>query len=184
MSHKFFGVFLAAAGPLVLSVPLLAHHGPASFDMDKELTLKGTVTEWVWSNPHCFLKFDVRDERGTVTHWAKDPDPRWYGYSVGKWEDDYTFVVQTIGMDERTWLDNAGNPHSPDLRVEERYHRVNNDTLELTVTIDDPKAYTKPWMPRNKLPLKLMPSNTDLMEMICSPTEAAAYKKLVDTRRK
>src|SRR5215467_6799821 len=42
----------------------------------------------------------------------KNPEPRWYGYSVGRWEDDYTFVVQTIGMDDRTWLDNAGNPHS------------------------------------------------------------------------
>lgn len=114
----------------------------------------------------------------------KDPDPRWYGYSVGRWEDDQTFVVQTIGMDDRTWLDNAGNPHSADMRVEERYHRLNQDTLELTVTIDDPKTYTKPWTPRNKLPLKLMPSNTDLMEMICSPTEAAVYKKLVDTQKK
>ena len=114
----------------------------------------------------------------------RDQDPRWYGYSVGGWEDDQTFVVQTIGMDDRTWLDNAGNPHSVDMRVEERYHRINQDTLELTVTIDDPQAYTKPWTPRNKLPLKLMPANTDLMEMICSPTEAAAYKKLVDTQKK
>ena len=47
----------------------------------------------------------------------KDPDPRWYGYSVGKWEDDYTFVVETVGMDERTWLDNAGDPHSNEMRV-------------------------------------------------------------------
>jgi hypothetical protein len=114
----------------------------------------------------------------------KNPDPRWYGYSVGRWEDDYTFVVQTIGMDDRTWLDNAGNPHSADMRVEERYHRADRDTLELTVTIDDPTAYTKPWTPHNKLPLKLMPPDTDLMEMICSPTEAAAYKRLVDTQKK
>ena len=114
----------------------------------------------------------------------KNPDPRWYGYSVGRWEDDYTFVVQTIGMDDRTWLDNAGNPHSADMRVEERYHRADSNTLELTVTIDDPTAYTKPWTPHNKLPLKLMPSDADLMEMICSPTEAAAYKRLVDTQKK
>jgi hypothetical protein len=113
-----------------------------------------------------------------------DPDPRWYGYSVGRWEDDYTLVVQTIGMDERTWLDNAGNPHSFDLRVEERYHRVNRDRLELTVTIDDPKAYTKPWMPRTRLPLKLMPPDTDLMDWICAPSEAAAYKDVVDTQNK
>ena len=43
----------------------------------------------------------------------KNPDPRWYGYSVGRWEDDYTFVVETVGMDDRTWLDNSGDPHKP-----------------------------------------------------------------------
>ena len=107
----------------------------------------------------------------------KDPDPRWYGYSVGKWEDDFTFVVQTVGTDERTWLDNAGDPHSDEMRVEERYHRVSHDTMELTVKIDDPKIYTAPWLARDKLRLKLMPANTDTMEMICAPSEAEAYKK-------
>ena len=111
----------------------------------------------------------------------KDPDPRWYGYSVGKWEDDTTFVVQSLGMDERTWLDNAGSPHSNDMRVEERYHRVNQNSMELTVTIDDPKTYTKPWVPRNKLTLRLLPSDTDLMEMIPSATEAAEYKRVFAT---
>jgi hypothetical protein len=108
-----------------------------------------------------------------------DPDPRWYGYSVGRWEDDDTFVVETVGMDEKTWLDNAGNPHSNDMRVRERYDRVNQGTLELTVTIDDPTAYTKPWVARDRLPLRLIPSNTDLMEMICSATEAEAYRKIM-----
>ena len=78
----------------------------------------------------------------------------------------------------KPWLDNAGNPHSSDLKVEERYHRVNQNLLELTVTLDDPKAYTKSWIARNKLPLRLMPPNTDLMEMIPSASEAAAYKKV------
>ena len=114
----------------------------------------------------------------------KDPDPRWYGYSVGRWDDDFTFVVQTIGMDERTWLDNAGNPHSFDLRVEERYHRVDRDWLELTVTIDDPQAYTKPWTPRNRLRLKQMPPDTDLREWICAPSEAAAYRSVVAEQNK
>jgi hypothetical protein len=63
------------------------------------------------------------------------------------------------------------------MRVEERYHRVNQNTLELTVTIDDPKTYAKPWVPRNKLPLRLLPAGTDLMEMIPSASEAAAYRK-------
>jgi hypothetical protein len=107
----------------------------------------------------------------------KDPDPKWYGYSVGKWEDDFTFVVETIGTDERTWLDNAGDPHSGEMRVEERYHRIDHDNLELTVKIDDPKIYTEPWLARDKLRLRLMPADTDLMEMICAPTEAEEYKK-------
>jgi hypothetical protein len=107
----------------------------------------------------------------------KDPDPKWYGYSVGKWEDDFTFVVETVGTDERTWLDNAGDPHSSEMRVEERYHRIDHDNLELTVKIDDPKIYTGPWLARDKLRLTLMPADTDLMEMICAPTEAEEYKK-------
>ena len=109
----------------------------------------------------------------------KDPDPRWYGYSIGKWVDDYTFVVETTGLDERTWLDNAGNPHSSQMRVEERYFRVDRDNMELTVKIDDPKAYTEPWLGRDKIHLKLMPAKTDIIEMICAPTEAEEYKKAI-----
>jgi hypothetical protein len=109
----------------------------------------------------------------------KDPEPRWYGYSVGKWEDDYTFIVQTSGTDDRTWIDRAGRPHSGDLRVEERFHRVNHDLLELTVTINDPKMYTKPWVALDKLPFKLQPANFDVREMICSPSEFAEYNKTI-----
>jgi hypothetical protein len=107
-----------------------------------------------------------------------NPDPRWYGYSVGYWEDDATFVVNSNGTDERTWLDNAGNPHSDQLKVEERYHRVDGNTMELTVIIDDPKAYSSPWTARNKLKLTLVPSSTDLMEMIPSASEAAAVRSI------
>ena len=80
-------------------------------------------------------------------------------------------------MDERTWLDNGGSPHSDQMKVEERYHRVDQNTMELTVTIDDPKAYTAPWVPRDKLRLRLLPPNIDLIEMIPSASEAAEYKK-------
>lgn len=113
----------------------------------------------------------------------KDPDPQWYGYSVGKWEDDYTFVVETVGADERTWLDNAGDPHSSEMRVEERYHRIDHDSMELTVKIDDPKYYTEPWLARDKLRLKLLPPKTATMdmEMICAPSEAEQYKKMMAT---
>jgi hypothetical protein len=108
---------------------------------------------------------------------AKDPDPRWYGYSVGKWVDDYTFVVQTNGMDDRTWLDNSGRPHSDEIKVEEVFHRVDRDTLEMSVTIDDPKYYTKPWVAINKMSFRLLPPDFQLLEMMCSPSELAAYNK-------
>ena len=111
----------------------------------------------------------------------KDPEPRWYGYSVGKWADDYTLVVQTTGLDERTWIDRAGRPHSDALRVEERFHRVDRDHLELSVTIDDPKMYMKPWLALDKLRFDLQPANFDIREMICSPSEFAEYNKLVGT---
>jgi hypothetical protein len=113
-----------------------------------------------------------------------NPEPRWYGYSVGRWEDDHTLVVETIGLDDRTWIDNDGDPHSTDLRVTERYRRVNQNTLELTVTIDDPKVYTKPWLVRNRLPLRLLPPGMDWMEMIPAASEAQAYQRAVVSQLK
>jgi hypothetical protein len=104
-------------------------------------------------------------------------DPRWYGYSVGRWVDDYTFVVNTVGTDERTWLDNAGHPHSGDLRVEERYVRVNHNSLEVTITIDDPKTYTKPFV-ITKAAFTWIPQQ-DFEEEICAPSEQAEYLKLI-----
>jgi hypothetical protein len=109
----------------------------------------------------------------------RDPEPRWFGYSVGKWVDDYTLVVTTIGTDERTWLDRAGRPHSADLRVEERFHRTDRDHLELTVTIDDPKMYTKPWVALDKFVFDMQPSSFDVREMIWSPSEYEQYNKLM-----
>ena len=106
----------------------------------------------------------------------KDPDPRWMGYSVGKWEGD-TFVVNSLGFDERTWLDHFGNPVSDDMRLEERYHRVDRDTLELTMTINAPKAYTKPWVSEKKI-MKLAP-NAEIQELFCVPSEEQRFNNLV-----
>jgi hypothetical protein len=106
-------------------------------------------------------------------------EPRWYGYSVGKWTDDTTFVVDTIGLDERTWIDNVGRPHSDELKVTETWHRVNHDIMELTLTITDPKMYTKAWNALTKFPMRLQPADFDLREMLCSPSEQAEYDKQV-----
>jgi hypothetical protein len=107
-------------------------------------------------------------------------EPRFYGYSVGKWVDDSTLVVQTVGMmpEDRVWLDITGRPISDAARVEERFHRVNHDRLELTVTIDDPKMYTKPWIAMNKFPMRLEDPHRDVMEVYCSPSEMERYNKL------
>jgi hypothetical protein len=104
-------------------------------------------------------------------------DPRWYGYSTGHWEGDYTFVVDSVGMDERTWLDNVGHPHSSELRVQERYTRVDHNDLEVTITITDPKTYTKPFV-ITKSSFKWIPQQ-DFEEQICVPSEEAAYLKIV-----
>ena len=111
--------------------------------------------------------------------FPKDPEPRWLGYSVGKWVDATTLVVQTWGTDERTWVDRAGRPHSADLRVEERYHRVDRDHLELSVTINDPKMYTKPWVPLDKLSFRMLAPDYDSREMMCSPAELDEYNRLM-----
>jgi len=107
-------------------------------------------------------------------------EPRYYGYSVGKWVDDTTLVVQTVGMmpEDRVWLDGTGRPISDQVHVEERFHRVNFDRMELTVTIDDTKMYTKPWTAMDKFPLRLQDPHFDVTEMYCSPSEMEKYNKL------
>jgi len=142
----------------------------------KAMTIVQTPNYVIWLNQyHNVYRIIWTDGR----ELPKDPVPRYYGYSVGHWEDDYNFVVDTVGMDERTWLDNVGRPHSSALHVTERFHRVSRDLLELTVTIDDPKIYTKPWVAADKLTLHLLPADFDMGEMICSPSEMSQYKKLV-----
>jgi len=65
-------ILFVLVGLCAVSVPVLAHHGNASYDFEKTVTLKGTVTQWLWSNPHCLLKFDVKDDKGEVQHWVTE----------------------------------------------------------------------------------------------------------------
>jgi hypothetical protein len=105
------------------------------------------------------------------------PDATWYGYSVGHWDGDYTLVVNTAGVDDRTWLDRRGYPHSLDMKVEERYKRVDHNTLELTVTVDDPKIYTKPFVvAKNRY--RWIP-NQEEEEQLCVPSEMIDYIKTI-----
>jgi hypothetical protein len=90
-------------------------------------------------------------------------EPAWFGYSVGKWEGD-TLVVNTAGINEKTWLDDGGHPHSDALRIIERFRRPDFGHMQVEVTIDDPKAYAKPWTA--KIPWVLVP-DTELLDWVC-----------------
>ena len=96
------GGLLALYALLLLSAPAAAHHGTASFDTGKDLTLKGTVTEWIWANPHCFLKFDAMDDTGTVRNWAvevsnpTDMTKRGWARSSFKIGDAVTVSLQPV----------------------------------------------------------------------------------------
>jgi hypothetical protein len=101
------------------------------------------------------------------------PSTTWYGYAVGLWDGDYTFVIDTVGSDDKTWLDNGGHPHSVNANVQERYTRVDHNHLELTVTMDDPKIYTKPFVLVTSGFMWIPTQETE--EQLCVPSEATVY---------
>jgi hypothetical protein len=103
----------------------------------------------------------------------QSPDPKWYGYSIGRWSGD-AFVVETVGANE-TWGDEEGHPHSLGARIEERYRLLDNDTLELLITIDDPEMYEKPFV-ASKQQLK---RGKQLTEQLCVPSLATQYLDLI-----
>jgi hypothetical protein len=73
-----------------------------------------------------------------------DPQPSWMGYSIGRWEGD-SLVVDTVGFNDKSWLDGAGHPHSEALTVQERYRRRDFGHMDVQVRLDDPKMYTRPF---------------------------------------
>lgn len=95
------------------------------------------------------------------------PEPTWNGYSVGKWQGD-TFVVETVGLRDGTWLDRNGSPLTDGAKMTEKFRRTNFGNLEIEVMIDDPKAYTKPWTVR--LHQALVP-DTELLDYYCNENE-------------
>lgn len=106
----------------------------------------------------------------------KDPDPSYLGYAVARWEGD-TFVVETSGFNDKQWADPFGDPRSDQMHLTERYRRLNRDTLEQQITIDDPKAYTKTWVSPPKL-YKLEPG-WEIAEWFCVLDEDKTYDETV-----
>jgi hypothetical protein len=100
----------------------------------------------------------------------KDADPWWYGYSTGHWEGD-TLVVQSAGFRDLGWLDVEGSPLTDTAHVTERYRRPDFGHLEIEVTIDDPKAYTKPW---TVFVHQRLMADTELIEFVCQEDERDA----------
>jgi hypothetical protein len=112
--------------------------------------------------------------------------PAWYGHSVGRWEGD-TLVVTTVGMDDRAWVDMFGFPKSEGARIEERYKRVDAETIQVTMTLFDPMYYTAPWVSDTKT-WKKQPRDkatffgwyglfSGVGELICAPMNANAVNK-------
>jgi len=109
----------------------------------------------------------------------KDPDPRWMGYSVGRWDGD-AFVVDSIALDDRVWADMWGHPISSKARITERYRRPAFDTLELQMTITDPDLYTKPWTSDVKVHrLQVEKAMDERLETFCVPSEEEDFNKAI-----
>ena len=102
-----------------------------------------------------------------------DADPTWYGYAIGHWESDDTFVVESTGFRDSTWLGSSGYPHSENMRVIERYQRADHDTILYDITIIDPMAYTQPIVGPHRI-LKLRPRD-EMVEEICVPSEEKSF---------
>ena len=113
------------------------------------------------------------------------PSTMYFGYSVGHWEGDNTLVVETVGMDDKTWVDRRGYPHSIDAHVIERYTRADHNHMTMTETIDDPAYYTAPFV-LAKADYRWIAGQDDTKvaipfsnEYMCIPSEAIEYMKLV-----
>jgi len=152
----------------------------------------GLLRTLVYSRPFQFIQ--AGDKTVQLFEWFRiwreiwtddrkmpeDPGPRFYGSSVGRWDGD-TFVVDTTGLDPRLWGDEWGMPFSEDMLVTERWHRLDQDNMELTVTFNDPKMYTKPWTSdasRFRLQLKGTP-NGELLEVIFAPIDEENFNEVI-----
>jgi hypothetical protein len=126
------------------------------------------VWRYVWMDGRELpKKFDTKDGLAS----------RWYGYSVGHWDGDYTLVIDTVGSNDQSWLDKAGHPHSVDAHIHERYTRVDHNHLEMVVTVDDPTIYTQPFV-LSKNSYRWIPDQ-EAEEQMCVPSEMIQYMNVI-----
>jgi len=96
-----------------------------------------------------------------------EPNPTWRGYSVGEWDGD-TLVVHSNGFKDDIWMDRNGSPMTSAAKTTERFRRVNYGNIEIELTVDDPKAYTRPWTVKIH---QLLQPNTELLDFFCAENE-------------
>jgi hypothetical protein len=127
------------------------------------------IWRYVWMDGKHELpkKFDTKD--GVAS--------RWYGYSVGHWDGDYTLVINTTGSNDQSWLDKAGYPHSVNAQIEERYTRGDHNHMQAVITVDDPAIFTKKFV-LSKNEYRWIPDQ-EAEEQICVPSEMINYMSLI-----
>jgi hypothetical protein len=103
----------------------------------------------------------------------KETDPLWMGYGIGHWDGD-DLVVNLDHFNDQTWLDAAGHPHTEALKITERYHRADHDTLQISFTIDDPQSYSEPWTTRSTFKLK---PKWEIGEAFCVPDDQEKFER-------
>jgi hypothetical protein len=123
---------------------------------------EGRAVRWIWTDGR-----KIPD----------DVDPRWYGWATARWDGD-SLIVDSTGYDERSWLDGNGWPHSEDMKLHEVFRHPDATTLEITMTLDDPKAYTKPWVGNKQTFHLVLPKEQTVMyEYYCVPSEEETFDR-------
>jgi hypothetical protein len=148
---------------LPVSVPFLNFRGLSRIVQTPELIV---ILHESPNSPHRSIFLDGRE-------LPKDPNPTWLGYSVGRWEGD-TLVVNTVGFNDKGWLDVGGNPQTESLRLTERFRRPDFGHLQLEVTFDDPKTFTKPFTLRMN---KTYIADTEIFEDVCENERDSTHLK-------
>jgi hypothetical protein len=192
ISREFINIAATLAGPLPYQpgVADLVNRRTAAQDEDPNARCMPRGAPRIWTDDYYKRIFQMPDRVIILTERNMqyrqiftdgrplpiDPNPTWNGYSTARWDGD-TLVVQTFGFKDDLWLDAHGNPLSGAGKLSERIRRPNYGTLEVVMTIDDPKSYTAPWTVKLTQPLVL---DSELLDYYCLENE----KSLAHMRKK
>jgi hypothetical protein len=148
---------------------------PQSFCLPLGITMSNIFTG-VWRIAHTPTNLVMISEGDTPGHrqifldgrgHPKDFGPTWTGHSIGRWEGD-ALVVDTVGFNDKTWLDTQGTPHTEKLHIVERYRRIDLGRLEIEFRIEDPDTFEEPWIVKRTADLAV---NDEVMENVCTENE-------------